>query len=274
MVFTELISSEALVRNNKKTFKLMQIFTDERPVGIQIFGHNPKTMQMAVKFVEELNPDLIDINMGCCAQKVCSNGAGAALLKDVSNLFRIAQKVVTATDIPVTAKIRLGWDDSTKNYIDILHALEDAGIRALTVHGRTRAQQYTGNADWESIEEIASNARIPVIGNGDISSFNEAKEKIEKSSCAAVMIGRCALGNPWIFSGRDISIHEKIVTVKNHLNDMVSYYGDYGIILARKHLVKYFQNERNASQLRKKLVLAQSLSEMTSLLDSFFLNFH
>ncbi len=267
MVYTELISAEGLFRGGKKTRALMRIFDDERPVGIQLFGKNPDTMADAARKAEELSPDIIDINMGCCAQKVCSNGAGAALARNVDLLYTIAKRITEAVRVPVTAKIRLGWDDSSRNHMEMLRALEDAGVCAVTVHGRTRAQQYSGRADWDAIEEIASAARIPVIGNGDIRSHADALLWLQETSCSAVMIGRSALGNPWIFDGSVPSLEDRIETVRKHIRDMVSYYGEYGIILARKHAVRYFHHQHSASAVRKELVRAQTENEMNRILD-------
>ncbi len=267
MVYTELISADALVRKNKKTLQLMRIFDDERPAGIQLFGRDAAVMAEGARFAEELGPDLIDINMGCCAQKICSNGAGAALSRNIPLLHDIAKSVVTSVSVPVTAKIRLGWDEKSKNYIEIVDALQDAGITAVTVHGRTRMQQYSGHADWDAIEKIARYASVPVIGNGDIISHEQAVGKIESTSCCCVMAGRGALGNPWIFSGTTPSMQERIELVKHHIAEMAYYYGEYGIILARKHTVKYFHHTRSASHIRKELVQSTTLAQMNAILD-------
>lgn len=268
MVYTELISAEALIRNNKKTFKLMEIFPDEVPVAIQIFGNNPEAIARGAAIAAESKPALIDINMGCCAQKVCSSGSGAALLKSPETVYKTAHMTVAASPLPVTAKIRIGWDMDRLNYLEVVDALEKGGIKAITVHGRTRAQQYSGKADWDIIEEIAGHATVPVIGNGDITTHDEAIAKLETSACHAVMIGRAALGNPWIFSGKEPTLEQRVETVKRHILDMIDYYGEYGLILSRKHTVKYFHQIRNASNIRKHLVTSESLSDTLSLLDS------
>ena len=268
LCFTELISAEGLCRRNQKTFDLMEIADDERPVGIQIFGKDADAMAEAAKVAAELKPDIIDINCGCCAPKVTSGGSGAALLKDPQKLFSIASAVKNAVSIPVSAKIRLGWDLNTKNYRETVSLLYDAGMNHITVHGRTRSMYYTGKADWENIAEIASLSNIPVIGNGDISSYEDAMLHLKASGCTAVMIGRKALGNPWIFSGQEPSLEERVSTAKKHFNDMVDYYGDYGLILARKHIVQYFHCFKNSAHIRSALVRAVTADEVRGILDS------
>jgi len=267
LTVTELISAEGIVRNNKKTRKLMEFTDAERPLGIQIFGNSPGVMGEAARVVESLGPDLIDINMGCCSQKICSSGMGAALLKDPSSLGRIAESVVKGTNLPVSAKIRIGWDFASRNYREVVTALEDAGVDFISVHGRTRSQMYTGRADWDIITEIAGSSRLPVVGNGDIASHHEALGKLAESGCAAVMVGRGAVGNPWIFSGRVPSIAEVAIQVKEHMTAMIGYYGEYGIILMRKHLVKYMHGFHNAAKARVALLRATETGEIEAILD-------
>ncbi len=267
LTFTELISAEGIVRSNKKTIKLWEFTDVERPLGIQIFGKKADVMAEAARVAESLKPELIDINMGCCAPKVCRSGMGAALLKDPAALGRIASGVVNAVSIPVSAKIRIGWDLSDLNYRDVVLALEDAGVSFITVHGRTRSQMYTGNADWKIITEIAGFAKVPVIGNGDIGGYGEALERLGTSGCAAVMIGRGAVGNPWIFNGSVPDIMEMISLVKEHLEMMIACYGKYGVILMRKHLVKYIHGFPNAAKLRVSLLQAHEADEIGTILD-------
>jgi nifR3 family TIM-barrel protein len=268
LTVTELISAEGIVRMNRNTRKLLRFADDERPLGIQIFGKNPEVMGEAARVVESLGPDLIDINMGCCAQKVCHHGMGAALLKDPAALGRIAESVVKSVSLPVSAKIRVGWDLSTRNYREVVTALEDAGVDFITVHGRTRSQMYTGEADWDIIREIASVSRLPIVGNGDIASHAEALARLEDSGCAAVMIGRGAVGNPWIFSGAAPSFTEIVAQAKEHLLMMEECYGDYGIILTRKHLVKYLHGFHNASKVRVALLRSTDMGEIFAILDA------
>jgi nifR3 family TIM-barrel protein len=272
LVFTELISAEGIVRKNPKTLDLMKITDDERPVGIQLFGCKPATMSDAAEITETLKPDLIDINCGCCATKVCSGNSGAALLKTPDIMFSIVSGIVKRVKLPVSVKIRIGWDDKSKNYRDIVSLLHDAGVSFITVHGRTRAQKYGGLANWDIISEIASFSKIPVIGNGDISTFEEAKSRLADSGCTAVMIGRKAIGNPWIFSGEDPSSADKARCALSHFNAMVSFYGEYGYILARKHLVHYFHHFKNAGHIRGSLVIARTPDEVRTILDQFIIS--
>jgi tRNA-dihydrouridine synthase B len=269
IVYTELISAEGIVRFNRKTFNLMKIDGKEHPVGIQLFGKDPVVMAEAASIAESLSPDLIDINFGCCAPTVCRGDSGAALLKNPDLLNRIASSIVARVRTPVSAKIRIGWDDHSKNYNDIVKILINAGISMITVHGRTRAQKYTGHADWEIISEIASLSSVPVIGNGDIVTYEDALSRLRTSGCAAVMIGRGAIGNPWIFSGETPSITDRIDCAERHFNDMVAYYGDYGMILSRKHMVHYLHHFKNVGTLRASIVKARTPDEVRALFSEY-----
>ena len=263
---TELVSAEGLVRKNTKTMDLLRFDDDERPAGIQIFGNNADAMGRAAAIVEKRRPDFIDINIGCPARKVCGAGSGAALLLDPERTFRIIRSVRENVSLPVTAKIRIGWDERTMNYRDIAQAVEEAGASVLFVHGRTKKQGYGGAADWDVITEIRSRARIPVVGNGDIAGYDDAFEKMNSSGCPAVMIGRGALGNPWIFSGTTPSLDQVREQVLEHCLLMTSFYGPYGIILMRKHLALYIRGMKNASMIRAKLVSATSQEEVMNIL--------
>jgi tRNA-dihydrouridine synthase B len=268
LVFSELISAEGIVRKSRKTWDLLRFTEEERPIGIQIFGNDPDIMGEAARQVSALQPDLIDINFGCCAPRVCKSGSGAALLRQPERMKAIAEKVVDGRQVPVSAKIRIGWDAHTLNYMTIARALQDAGVSLITVHGRTRSQRFDDEANWDIIREINQHLSIPVIGNGDISSFPEARERLQYSGCPAVMIGRGALGNPWIFSGKTPAIHERIDQIREHLRLMTDFYGQRGIILMRKHLVKYMHGITNASRMRNRLVHAESVDEIHRILDS------
>jgi tRNA-dihydrouridine synthase B len=268
LVFSELISSEGIVRNSKKTMDLLRFTDDERPIGIQIFGSNPAVMGEAAKRISELRPDIIDINFGCCAPKVCRGGSGAALLREPELLGAIARSVVKGGEVSVSAKIRTGWDANSLNYMTIVRILEDSGISFISVHGRTRAQRYSDKANWDVIKEINEKSNIPVIGNGDIMSHREAEEKQSYSGCRAVMIGRGAIGNPWIFSGSEPGFGERIDQIKYHLNLMIEFYGDRGIILMRKHLTKYIHGIKDASKTRMKLVQSKNIDEIHLILNS------
>jgi len=262
LTFTELISCNGIVRNNSKTVAMLKFTGDERPLGIQIFGNDPVVMAEAASFVETLNPDLIDINMGCPARKVCGSESGAFLLRDPGLINKITSAVVKRVKIPVSAKIRTGWDDDNKNYRDVVKALEDGGISLISVHGRTRVQQYSGTADWDIIKEINSIASVPVIGNGDIRSHEQGIDMLHSSGCPAVMIGRGAIGNPWIFSAHTPSIREIKDQIREHLFMMIEEYGEFGIKLMRKHIVKYIHGIRNASSLRSRILQSMDVEEI------------
>ncbi len=270
MTVSELISAEGIVRRIDKTLRLLRFHESERPLAIQIFGNKPSTMAEAARGVERLKPDLIDINMGCPAPKVCrgGEGAGSALLRNPEKVFEVAEAVVRAVALPVSAKIRTGWDDRTLNYQEVVRALESAGVSIISVHGRTVSQKYSGKADWDIIRRIREMTSLPVIGNGDIGSHKEAGERLAETGCAAVMIGRGALGNPWIFSGREPSWRELVVQMKRHLCLMADFYGEYGVVLMRKHFAKYIHGFRHASKWREKLIRVVSFDQAMALLDS------
>ncbi|MCU0845234.1 MAG: tRNA dihydrouridine synthase DusB [Spirochaetes bacterium] len=269
LVYTELVSAEGIARGNRKTHELMRFLPEERPIAIQLFGKEAGVMAEAARRVEQLGPDVIDINMGCCAPRVCSGGSGAGLLQDPALAGQIAAAVTGAVGIPVSVKIRIGWDESTRNYRELVPRLEDAGVSLIAVHGRTRAQKYTGSADWDAIALIAAASKLPVIGNGDIHSYGDAIARLETSGCAAVMIGRAAIGNPWIFSGLRPSVANLAEEVRSHLRLMREFYGEPGIVLMRKHLARYFHGFRNAARLRAALVRSISFDEAIGLVGRF-----
>jgi tRNA-dihydrouridine synthase B len=268
LVVTELISAEGIIRNNRKTMDLLGFHEEERPVAIQIFGNRADLMSEAAAIVQGLGPDVIDINMGCPARRICASGSGAALLLDPAKVHDIAASIVKRVRIPVTAKIRIGWDHESLTYSDTVKALEDAGVSMIFVHGRTRAQQYGGSADWNVIRAITEKARVPIVGNGDIRSFDEAYERMSFSGCQAVMIGRGAIGNPWIFSGISPSPVEIIDQIKKHMDLMIELHGDRGIMLMRKHFVRYIHEFRGAKHIRKDLVVANDRDTVCKILDS------
>lgn len=267
LVVTELISAEGVVRKNMKTLDLAVFHEEERPVAIQIFGNDPDIMSEAAVIVESLGPDIIDINMGCPARRICASGSGAALLMNPKKIYDIAGSMVKSVRIPVTAKIRLGWDHDSLSYSDTIRALQDAGVSMIFVHGRTRAQQYGGAADWNVIQDIVTRSQIPIVGNGDISSYQEANKRMEFSGCPAVMIGRAAIGNPWIFSGRSPSMLEVVNQIKEHLDLMLDLYGERGIMLMRKHFVRYIHAFRGAKHIRQDLVIATERDKIHGILD-------
>lgn len=268
LVFTELVSAEGIVRKGRKTLELLDFTEEERPIGIQIFGKDPDVMAEAAGIIEKLHPDLIDINLGCCAPKVCASGSGSALLRKPDLIEAIVSAVKQSVNLPVSAKIRTGWDENNLNYMETVKILENCGIAFISVHGRTRAQKYNGLADWNVISEIAGKSRVPIIGNGDISTFDEAHSRLKSSGCSAVMIGRGAIGNPWIFNGHIPDTTEIINQIKCHIDMMLEQYGDYGLTLMRKHIVKYIHGIKNASKIRAKLITLSDYNEIISVLDS------
>jgi nifR3 family TIM-barrel protein len=268
LVYTEFVSSEALVRQAVKSNNKMGFEKSERPIGIQIFGNNTEAMKQAAQLAELQNPDLIDINFGCPVRKVAMKGAGAALLKDIPLMLEITRAVVKAVKVPVTVKTRLGWDDQSKVIVDIAEMLQDTGIQALTIHGRTRAQLYSGQADWTLIGAIKNNPRIiiPVIGNGDITSPEIAADMFSRFGVDGIMIGRAAIGNPWIFrsvktylsSGKlteSPTLAQRIDTCIEHLDKAIEKKGERQALLEmRKHYAGYFKGVPDFKQTRVSLL--------------------
>jgi tRNA-dihydrouridine synthase B len=280
LVYTEFVSSEALIRDAVKSHNKLQFDDFERPIGIQIFGNDPESMRKAAIMAQEASPELIDINFGCPVRKIAMKGSGAALLNDVPKMVKITEEVVKATNLPVTVKTRLGWDEKHKNIVDIAERLQDVGIQALTIHGRTRAQMYTGTADWTLIGAVKNNPRmhIPIIGNGDITSAEIALGMKDSYGVDAVMIGRAAIGNPWIFEeikqyyqhGKNISppsFHESIDVCLSHLRLSVAKKQERTALLEfRKHYSGYFKGIPNFKQIRLKLVTLTDLAEIEAIL--------
>lgn len=265
-VVTELVSAEGLVRGSVPTRELTRFHEEERPIGIQIFGGKPEVMAEAARIVAELRPDFIDINMGCPAPRVCNTGGGSALLADPARVEAVARAVVRAVDLPVTAKIRLGVRRDSLTCFEVVAALENAGIKLVFVHGRTRDQKYGGTADWDVIAGIVRKTALPVVGNGDVSDAAEARSRLRQSGCAGIMIGRAAMGNPWLFSDRVPGVGELVAQVREHLGMMLDYYGPRGLILMRKHMARYFHDFHGASKIRSRLVIAQTVAEIESIL--------
>lgn len=282
MVFTEMVSADGLVQQGKRTLEYLFFRPEERPIGVQLFGSDPDIMARAVARVESLQPDFLDLNFGCPVKKVVKRGAGAALLKDVALLAKIAEAAVRATKRPVLAKIRQGWDEQSKNAIEVAKVLEACGIHAITIHARTQAQQYSGHSDWRVIRAIKAAISIPVIGNGDVKSAEDVRRMIEETSCDLVMIGRGCLGNPWIFreanhllqTGEKLAPptpEERLETMLDHLNDMISCKGERaGIHELRKHLAWYTKGFPNSSQIRARLFSFTSRDEIKHCLIGFF----
>lgn len=280
MVYTEFISSEGLVRDARKSNDKLIFKDQERPLGIQIFGSDPEAMKQAAILVARANPEVIDINFGCPVRKVAMKGAGAALLKDIPLMVKITREVARSTSIPVTVKTRLGWDDSQKNIVSIAEQLQDAGIAAITIHGRTRAQLYSGTADWTLIGEVKNNPRmtIPVIGNGDITDAAMAFRMRDRFGVDAAMIGRAAIGNPWIFRDIEIfrttgvipglpTISDRISVCLDHLRHSVASKGEYkAVVEMRRHYSGYFRGLPGFKKYRMQLLTLKSEAEIVDLL--------
>jgi tRNA-dihydrouridine synthase B len=282
LVYSEFIASEALIRDVQKTFDKMSFDDSERPIGIQIFGNNADSMRVAAQIVESKKPDLIDINFGCPVRKIASKGCGAGLLNNIEKMVEITDAVVRSVKLPVTVKTRLGWDESHKNILEITERLQDAGIKAITIHGRTRAQMYKGEADWTLIGEVKNCPRIniPVIGNGDIDSPEKAITMQKKYNVDGIMIGRASYGNPWIFqqikqlynnSDQSYSLPtfaERVEVCHRHLQETIKLKGEKtGILLMRKHYGNYFKGTPEFKNFRLKLVTLNSFEEVYEVLN-------
>jgi len=281
LVYTEFISSEGLIRDAIKSRQKLDIFDNERPVGIQIFGGDEEAMALSARIVDTVNPDLLDINFGCPVKKVVSKGAGAAVLKDVDNMVRLTKAVVQSTKLPVTVKTRLGWDDDTINIDEVAERLQDVGIRALSIHGRTRCQLYKGEANWEPIARVRNNPRItiPIFGNGDIDSPEKARLYRDRYGVDGIMIGRAAIGYPWIFreikhflqTGEHLpapTIEERIDVIRQHLHRSVEWKGvKAGVNEMRRHYTNYLRGLPNIREFRQRLVTIAEVEEIDSILD-------
>lgn len=287
LMYTEFISSEGLIRDAIKSRQKLDIFPYERPVGIQIFGGDEEPMAMAAQIVETTNPDLLDINFGCPVKKVVCKGAGAGILKDIPKMVRLTAAVVKATRLPVTVKTRLGWDENTKNIEEVAERLQDVGIQALTIHGRTRTQLYKGHADWTLIGKVKNNPRIkiPIFGNGDICTPEQTIAAREKFGIDGVMIGRAAIGYPWIFreikhfmkTGEHLpppTVLERVDVCKKHLRQSVSWKGDIvGILEMRRHYANYLKGLPHIKEFRQQLVTYKTLAEIEDVLDAIVLQY-
>jgi tRNA-dihydrouridine synthase B len=281
LMYTEFISSEGLIRNAIKSRMKLDIFDYERPIGIQIFGGDEESMALSAQIVDAVNPDLVDINFGCPVKKVVCKGAGAGILKDLPKMVKVTEAVVKSTSLPVTVKTRLGWDENSKNVEEVAERLQDAGIQALTVHGRTRAQMYKGEADWTLIAKIKNNPRIniPIFGNGDIDTPEKALEYKNRYGVDGIMIGRAAIGYPWIFNeikhyfktGAILAaptVQDRVDVCKQHLVKSVEWKGDWvGIVEMRRHYSQYFKGLDHFKEFRTKLVMANNKEEILATLD-------
>ena len=281
MVYTEFISSDGLIRDAAKSLAKLRIYDYERPVGIQIYGHEIEPMVEAARVAESAAPDLIDINFGCPVKKIAGRGAGSGMMRDVPRMVEMTRRIVEAVKLPVTVKTRLGWDDDTKNIEEIALRLQDVGIEALTIHGRTRAQMYRGEADWTLIGAVKNNPNIhiPIIGNGDINSPQKAAEYFDRYGVDGIMIGRATYGRPWIF--REIreflntgiaipqpSVRERVDIAKLHMTKSIEFKGEkVGILEMRRHLSSYFKGLPDFKATRLKLVTETNPDELYRTLD-------
>lgn len=281
MMYTEFISSEGLIRDAYKSKQKLDIFPYERPVGIQLFGSDVETMAECTKIAAAVNPDLIDINYGCPVKKVACKGAGAALLQDIPMMTKMTKAVVDATTLPVTVKTRLGWDEQTKNIEEVAERLQDVGIQALSIHGRTRAQMYKGEADWRLIAKVKNNPRIkiPIFGNGDIDTPEKALEYRNRFGIDGIMIGRASIGYPWIFNeikhffatGEYLappSMKQRVEVAKKHLQFSIEWKNErQGVLEMRRHYSNYFRGLPHFKEYRMKLVQSLDVDEIMETLD-------
>lgn len=281
LMYTEFISSEGLIRDAIKSRQKLDIFDYERPVGIQIFGGDEEAMALSAKIVDAVNPDLVDINFGCPVKKVVSKGAGAAVLKDIDLMIRLTTAVVKSTTLPVTVKTRLGWDENSINIVEVAEKLQDVGVQAIAIHGRTRSQLYKGEANWDWIAKVKNNQRlrIPVFGNGDIDSPEKALDYKNRYGIDGIMVGRAAIGYPWIFreikhflaTGEHLdpaTMEERVEVIRTHLHKSVEWKGLVpGINEMRRHYGNYLKGLPNIREYRQKLVTVKTVAEIDFILD-------
>ncbi|MDX9696537.1 MAG: tRNA dihydrouridine synthase DusB [Bacteroidales bacterium] len=281
VVYTEFVASEGLIRDCKKSIKKLELFDFERPAAIQLYGHQIDSMVEAAKLAEEARPDFIDLNFGCPVKKIATRGAGAGMLRNIPLMLEMTQAIVKSVKTPVTVKTRLGWDDNSKIIVDLAEKLQDTGIHAIAIHGRTREQMYKGEADWTLIGEIKNNPRmrIPIIGNGDINGPESAKNAFDKYGVDAIMIGRATVGRPWIFKEikdylqtgqamKPLTIKEKVELAKLHLQKSIEWKGNpRGILEIRRHLSNYFKGLPNFKEYRIKLVTLLDTTEILNTLN-------
>ncbi|ONI42425.1 tRNA dihydrouridine synthase DusB [Candidatus Epulonipiscium fishelsonii] len=273
LMYTEMVSAKGLFYNNDKTSDLLKVEDIEHPIGAQLFGSDPKLVSEMAKRVEQMDVDFIDINMGCPALKIIKNGEGSALLKNPELIGEIVYAIVKSIKKPLTIKIRKGFSEEDINAVKVSKIIEQAGASAITLHGRSREQFYSGNADWNIIKEVKQNINIPLIGNGDVKTAIDAKRMLEYTGCDAVMIGRAAQGNPWIFEQTvhylktgellcEPTFDEKVKVILEHANNLLNYQGEIGIIQMRNHLVSYIKGVYGASSFRKELTSVKTIDDI------------
>ena len=281
LMYTEFISSEGLIRDAAKSVQKLDIYEYERPIGIQIFGAEIESMKEAARIIDRTNPDILDINYGCPVKKVACKGAGAGILQDIPKMIKMTAEIIKCTSLPVTVKTRLGWDDSTKFVVDTAERLQDIGIEAISIHGRTRKQMYKGDADWTLIGEVKNNPRmkIPVFGNGDIDSPEKAVQYKNRYGVDGIMIGRASIGYPWIFNeikhfmetGEHLStpsIKDRVEATREHLKQSIYWKGEIlGIVEMKRHYTNYFKGIAHFKELKSKLVTSMEYQEIQDTLD-------
>lgn len=288
VVYTEFISSEGLIRDAAKSKKKLDIYEKERPVGIQIFGANLESMLRTVEIVEQSQPDIIDINFGCPVKKVVSKGAGAGILKDIDLMVSLTDAMVKHTNLPITVKTRLGWDDSSIKIVEVAERLQDVGCAAISIHGRTRAQMYKGSANWAPIAEVKNNSRmhIPVFGNGDVNTPERAVEMRDKYGLDGAMIGRASIGNPWFFKQvkhffetgvhlPEVTIAERVEMAKRHLQLEIDWKESeiVGVMETRRHYTNYFKGIPHFKEYRLKMVTSDSAQDVFDVFDEVLQKF-
>ena len=286
LMYTEFISSEGLIRDAAKSVKKLDIYEYERPVGIQIFGYDIESMKTSAQIIEKTNPDIIDINFGCPVKKVTCKGAGAGMLQDIPKMIKMTEEIVKITNLPVTVKTRLGWDDKSKFVVSTAEKLQDVGVEAVSIHGRTRQQLYKGDADWTLIGEVKNNPRmhIPIFGNGDIDTPEKALEYKNRYGIDGIMIGRASIGYPWVFNevkhfmktGQHLappSVADRVAIAKEHLQMSVAWKGEgLGIAEMKRHYSNYFKGISHMKEYRMKLVTSFNLQEIYDTLD--YIQYH
>jgi nifR3 family TIM-barrel protein len=273
--YSEFINALDMETHHPYIGERLYFLEEERPFGFQILDNDPDRILRTAHQLRKLNPDFLDVNLGCSGRSVCSRGAGASLSLEPQKITRIIEMLAQNIDIPITAKIRLGWDDDKRNFLDISRRVEEAGASVLAVHGRTRIQAYSGEADWNAIAEVKQNLHIPVIGNGDVRISSDINRFLDYTGCEAVMIGRAAIGNPWIFSSKDradCSKQEILQTVKGHLQASLDYYGmERGLMLFRKHATAYLLNKWPSAGIRREILTSTDPEEFLTKIQQIIL---
>jgi len=273
MSYTEFVSADGILHANERTKQMLAFDPSESPMVFQIFGSDERILEEAARRIEQLGPDIVDINMGCSVRKVSGRGAGAALLLNPAKIGRIFARLTKALSVPVTGKIRLGWDADSLNYLEVAKVLEDNGAALIAVHGRTKAQAYNGQACWDAIAEIKQAVKLPVVGNGDVRTVADIERMKQYTGCDAVMIARAAIGNPWIFQGKDVhqvTLAEKAQLIFRHLALMLDFYGEErGLVLFRKHVVKYVRGLAHIARVKQQLITCTRPEEFVALMRAY-----